>query len=522
MPPYLIKTADEESSLAAKRGSFSFRVGYREAGREAATVRRRGLGQRVNATLPLYGSVQETGYFYANIYLGTPAREFAVITDTGSAMTYVHCAACGDSCGPNHFNQPFDPAASSSAELVPCGRSECLCSSQCGCDSSSQCTFSVSYAESSSSKGTVVSDLLAVLPQGPAARVSFGCETAETGMIYSQQADGLLALGNSQASLVTQLVADGAIDDVFSLCFGGVEGDGALVLGSAPLPPDLGQLQYTPLLRDGSYSLYYRVELEGIALGGQQLQVDQAVYSQGYGAMLDSGTTYIYLPSDAFQAFTAEVERQAVQNGLYKVDPPSSEYKDICYGGGPADYQDAEGLSQAFPTMSLDFAQMEPLVLPPLNYLFVPVLGSGKYCLGVFENPDSGTILGGIAFRNILVQYDRENWQAGFGPTDCRELGSNSSSAAAAAAFAAGPLPSNPSMASGPAPSSPYVSIPFPGSPNITGLPPPSSSPSSNFSRSPPPPPSTGGNSAPKPSPAGDQLPPMLRGILGRRRRRHV
>ena len=41
--------------------------------------------------------------------------------------------------------------------------------------------------------------------------------------------------------------------------------------------------------------------------------------------MLDSGTTYIYLPSAAFQAFTAEVERQALENGLYKVDPPSSQ-----------------------------------------------------------------------------------------------------------------------------------------------------------------------------------------------------
>ncbi len=38
------------------------------------------------------------------------------------------------------------------------------------------------------------------------------------------------------------------IEDVFALCFGSVEGDGALVLGAAALPPGV-TLLYTPLVR---------------------------------------------------------------------------------------------------------------------------------------------------------------------------------------------------------------------------------------------------------------------------------
>ena len=38
------------------------------------------------------------------------------------------------------------------------------------------------------------------------------------------------------------------IEDMFALCFGSVEGDGALVLGAAALPPGV-TLLYTPLLR---------------------------------------------------------------------------------------------------------------------------------------------------------------------------------------------------------------------------------------------------------------------------------
>ena len=59
----------------------------------------------------------------------------------------------------------------------------------------------------------------------------------------------------------------------------------------------------------------------------------------------------------------------------------------------------------------------------PLNYLFMHTGESGAYCLGVFDNGASGTLLGGISFRNILVQYDRRNRRVGFGQASCQEIG---------------------------------------------------------------------------------------------------
>lgn len=46
--------------------------------------------------------VDVCSYFYATVQLGSPPREFAVIVDTGSTVTYVPCASCGNSCGANH------------------------------------------------------------------------------------------------------------------------------------------------------------------------------------------------------------------------------------------------------------------------------------------------------------------------------------------------------------------------------------------------------------------------------------
>lgn len=51
-----------------------------------------------------------------------------------------------------------------------------------------------------------------------------------------------------------------------------------------------------------------------------------------------------------------------------------------------------------------DIVQGVNLRMGPLNYLFMHTAEAGAYCLGVFDNGASGTLLGGITFRNILVE----------------------------------------------------------------------------------------------------------------------
>lgn len=71
-------------------------------------------------------------------------------------------------------------------------------------------------------------------------RAIFGCETVETGDLYSQHADGIMGLGRGDLSIVDQLVGKGVISDSFSLCYGGMEiGGGAMVLGGISPPSDM-------------------------------------------------------------------------------------------------------------------------------------------------------------------------------------------------------------------------------------------------------------------------------------------
>ncbi len=63
------------------------------------------------------------------------------------------------------------------------------------------------------------------------------------------------------------------IEDVFSLCFGSVEGDGALLLGEVDLSAYNVELEYTPLLTSIAYPHYYSVQLLGIQVGNTKLNV---------------------------------------------------------------------------------------------------------------------------------------------------------------------------------------------------------------------------------------------------------
>jgi hypothetical protein len=120
------------------------------------------------------------------------------------------------------------------------------------------------------------------------------------------------------------------VSQVFGLCFGFPSG-GALLLGDAPLPSGVDVPAWTPLLP--AATSFYTVELLGFdvevasaSLGGggdamlgggatrtvtrsyRPVPLAAAVFKRGYGTVLDSGTTFTYLPTPAFLALSRLVQ----------------------------------------------------------------------------------------------------------------------------------------------------------------------------------------------------------------------
>ncbi|TYG43918.1 hypothetical protein ES288_D11G056700v1 [Gossypium darwinii] len=361
-----------------------------------------------NARMRLYDDLLLNGYYTTRLWIGTPPQQFALIVDTGSTVTYVPCATC-EQCG-RHQDPKFQPDLSSTYQPVKCNL-------DCNCDSDRvQCIYERQYAEMSSSSGVLGEDIISfgnqseLVPQ----RAVFGCENEETGDLYSQHADGIMGLGRGDLSVVDQLVEKGVISDSFSLCYGGMDiGGGAMVLGGISAPSDM-VFSYADPVR----SPYYSIGLKEIHVAGKQLSLNPSVFDGKYGTVLDSGTTYAYLPEPAFLAFKEAILKEL--NGLKQIRGPDPNYSDICFSTASSDVSE---LSKTFPTVEMVFGHQQKLLLSPENYLFRHSKVHGAYCLGIFQNEkDPTTLLGGIIVRNTLVTYDREHSKIGFWKTNCSEL----------------------------------------------------------------------------------------------------
>ncbi|KAL6993811.1 hypothetical protein U1Q18_011925 [Sarracenia purpurea var. burkii] len=308
-----------------------------------------------NARMRLHDDLLLNGYYTTRLWIGTPPQKFALIVDTGSTVTYVPCSTC-EQCG-RHQDPKFQPELSSTYQPVKCNI-------DCTCDNDKeQCVYERQYAEMSSSSGVLGEDIMSfgneseLQPQ----RAVFGCENVETGDLYSQHADGIMGLGRGDLSVVDQLVDRGVITDSFSLCYGGMDvGGGAMVLGGISPPADMVFTNSDP-----ARSPYYNIELKEIHVAGKQLPLNPRVFDGKHGTVLDSGTTYAYLPEAAFLAFKDAILKEL--HSLQRIRGPDPNYNDICFSGADSDVSQ---LSKSFPVVDMVFGNGQRLPLSPENYLF--------------------------------------------------------------------------------------------------------------------------------------------------------
>jgi hypothetical protein len=104
---------------------------------------------------------------------------------------------------------------------------------------------------------------------------------------------------------------------------------------------------------------------------------------------------------------------------LKRIHGPDPNYDDVCFSGAGRDVAEIHNF---FPEIAMEFGNGQKLILSPENYLFRHTKVRGAYCLGIFPDRDSTTLLGGIVVRNTLVTYDRENDKLGFLKTNCSDI----------------------------------------------------------------------------------------------------
>ena len=121
-----------------------------------------------------------------------------------------------------------------------------------------------------------------------------------------------MGLGNGADSLPVQLATRHSLPKVFSLCYGSFDGGGAISFGRLPAASPGSNnptLQYTPLQSNRAHPTYYVVSTDKWEVGGAVVATS-GDFNVGYGTVMDSGTTFTYVPTKVFNAFAAELARQ--------------------------------------------------------------------------------------------------------------------------------------------------------------------------------------------------------------------
>lgn len=345
------------------------------------------------------GSELGTGNYVVAVGFGTPRRNFSVIFDTGSDVSWIQCAPCTD-CYAQAEEPVFDPKASFTYATLLCKSVDCdrLYSSSCSANNS--CRYSVQYGDQSETVGTFGRDVLTLSATAALPRFLFGCGEANHGL-FGRTA-GLLGLGRGNVSLVSQ--AARKYGAVFSYCLPSRSSEtGYLTIGRS----NSSNISYTPMIRNQSFPSFYFADMVAIKVGGKQLAIRRAVFRKAW-TLLDSGTVITRLPPAAYAALRKAFRGQM---GQYEAAPALS-ILDTCYN--LTGYE-----TVSVPTVALVFANPTEVQMDFSGILYVASVAQACLAFAGNESPNDVGIVGNVQQRRYNVVYDVAGKKIGFGAKAC-------------------------------------------------------------------------------------------------------
>ncbi|KAL6607009.1 hypothetical protein ACP70R_042662 [Stipagrostis hirtigluma subsp. patula] len=328
---------------------------------------------------------------------GTPAQQLPLALDTSVGISQIRCKPCASgapSCDP-----AFDTSRSSTFTHVPCGSPDCR--SNC---SGSVCPLPFPV------KGTVVQDVLTLIPSASVHDFTFGCVEAHSP--GSRPFVGALDLSRDSRSLASRLASPGT--PAFSYCLPqDPSSHGFLSVGGGRPEYSGGGVQHAPLVQNPAFPNMYFVDVVGMSLGGEELPIPRAALSAN-GTALDMGIRVNLLKPAVYAPLRDAFRRQMSQYP----SAPAFEILDTCYN--------FTGLPEIdIPLVEIKFGNGESLVLHTFQMLYFVDPSAGPFsvaCLGFAPlQSDSSpfSVIGALAQTSTEVVYDVAGGKVGFVPRSC-------------------------------------------------------------------------------------------------------
>ncbi|CAI5483501.1 unnamed protein product [Closterium sp. Yama58-4] len=451
---------------------------------------------------PLF-SLDTKGPFVTTLILGSPAKQFVVLADLSTSVTWVSCDCLSCPSAANSLDvlginrTTLETRRSLTAKPVACNSSVCAQSATFSCDVQQPllkdrpgvCEYNISMGA-----GNVYSDVVTIplvnlnLPPGEhdsiTSPIYFGCNRVEDPAMEGFGPDGAVGLGAGPFSFASQLHATSLLNastsprpNAFSLCLDGPLQEGLLIVGATPDPPS--GLVTTPF-KVAVNSSRYLLNVTAIRLGGTEVNGTQGigsmVNSSFGGFSLDTARDFISLRRTVYENLvTAVYATDAVlETGL---DSYTGYYCGVVAPGASP--------SVVFPPIFFDLPEGS-FSVPWQNYMYSVANETHEIlCLLAESHPDwapRNVYLGTPFLVDTYWKFDLDKSTVSFMPYNCSAL-------EIAPAPSSAPVAPNPPLT---APTTPSSSPPMPSPTSPTPVTPSGTTPpvATTLSvASPPPPP---------------------------------
>ncbi|KAK8227156.1 extracellular aspartic protease [Phyllosticta capitalensis] len=236
--------------------------------------------------------------YFSEISIGTPPQDFKVILDTGSSNLWVPSSECGSiAC---YLHTKYDSSSSSTYHK-------------------NGSSFEIRYGSGSLS-GFVSQDTFQI-GDVKVKKQDFAEATSEPGLAFAfGRFDGILGLGYDTISVnhivppFYNMIEQGLVDEpVFAFYLSDTNEEGSesvATFGGVDSSLYEGKMTKIPLRRKA----YWEVQLDSITFGDATADLDNT------GAILDTGTSLIALPSTLAELLNKEIGAKKSFNGQYTVD----------------------------------------------------------------------------------------------------------------------------------------------------------------------------------------------------------
>ncbi|XP_013733667.3 aspartic proteinase CDR1-like [Brassica napus] len=332
----------------------------------------------------------ETSEYLMKLKIGTPPVEIDAEIDTGSEIIWTQCLPCLNCY--NQRNIIFDPSKSSTYKARTCNTRN------------PSCNYDLVYGDQSYTIGSLATETVTIQSTSGHSYVMpktvIGCSHNSSGFITT--ASGIVGLSWMSLSLISQMGKD--MLGAFSYCFS-PEGTSKISFGSNAIVSGDGTVS-TPMFTKTEKPGFYYLNLDAVSVGETRVEtLGTPFHAVDGNMMIDSGTTFTYLPASYCSLVRESVEKVVTAEQFTLSDGTH------CYKTKTMDI---------FPVITMHFSAGADLVLDKNN----TYMADGEaICLMIMCSPMTpvaeAALFGNRAQNNFLVGYDRSSLQVSFKPTDC-------------------------------------------------------------------------------------------------------